>query len=525
MTRLRKTTIDLTLAERHTLVTLLDRLGRQDLTVGELDDIGEQLCQAGTAGLRPVLRRLWQERDPDLLSRYAYLLESFDESLWMNQLVAVVLRRKDLEPEGRAALLATLEHYGADLTAPPFDAMARLLPLQLAENLSRLLDRGEEGYIRFLDELLHADADQARMIVRTLPQRAGIHLFPFLELLLTVDSPAIVEESIRVLGECRRVEAATLLKSFLTQTDDEKELQLSERALRRLAFLGISPTFSASAPLPQQFEGMAGVIDSRGYRSLLVSSCQGGDEYDLLCLQISDSAGVSDAFGYRALTGDRYRDILHDMVEGEGLVTVPFSYLLQLLRDALYHNQEAGQPLPVDFLVWRRLLRGHELRPVPHIPSFAEQEHAGMASAPHLLATSDRLLEDEFFDGFFLGDSRVYDYAETLLPEVSSDDRPQGVVSETLLATFCRELIVPELPALARRLVFTAELMVQGGRPRRLVDQTLAVASSLTNAKQMIAHRHPFLRRLAFESLQMAWEALRLGEGRPQEWEHPSEEW
>jgi hypothetical protein len=73
--------------------------------------------------LSPLVRRLWRERNGDLISRYTYLLDFFEEEVWLDQLIQIALRRRDLEEDGKAALLGALEGYGIDVTAPPFSTL------------------------------------------------------------------------------------------------------------------------------------------------------------------------------------------------------------------------------------------------------------------------------------------------------------------------------------------------------------------------------------------------------------------
>jgi hypothetical protein len=79
----------------------------------------------------------------------------------------------------------------------------------------------------------------------------------------------------------------------------------------------------------------------------------------------------------------------------------------------------------------------------------------------------------------------------------------------SLLERFCKELLAPETERIRRRLLLTADLMQNTGIERQLVEMTLAAAVSL-DAPRFLRH-HPFLRRLALESMEMAREALAEG--------------
>jgi hypothetical protein len=94
---------------------------------------------------------------------------------------------------------------------------------------------------------------------------------------------------------------------------------------------------------------------------------------------------------------------------------------------------------------------------------------------------------------------------------------------ESLVARFCGELLAPEMGAIRTRLILTADLMRRTDREIELVEQTLAVALNLTNCGLPL-HRHPFLKRFALESMDMAREALAEGYDL-REQEYDEDEW
>jgi hypothetical protein len=69
----------------------------------------------------------------------------------------------------------------------------------------------------------------------------------------------------------------------------------------------------------------------------------------------------------------------------------------------------------------------------------------------------------------------------------------------------------------------TADLVRGSGRDKELVEQILAVALNLVNCGLPL-HRHPFLKRFALESMDMAREALAEGYD-PREQECDEDEW
>jgi hypothetical protein len=110
--------IDKSLRERRRIIRLLDFLKRDDLTGEQMERIGRRLQKSGKRALSPLVRKLWQEKNGTAIYRYTCMLDFFDDSSWLDQLVQITLRRKDLEDDGRLALLDALQDYGIDVTAP-----------------------------------------------------------------------------------------------------------------------------------------------------------------------------------------------------------------------------------------------------------------------------------------------------------------------------------------------------------------------------------------------------------------------
>jgi hypothetical protein len=142
--------IDKSLKERHGILHLLEKLKQDGITITEMEEIGDKLRKSGNRALSPLVRRLWREKSGDLISKYTYLLDFFDDEVWIDQLIQIALRRRDLEDEGKAALLAALEEYGVDVSVPPLATLLARDNGPLAATLPRLLDQGEEGLVFFM---------------------------------------------------------------------------------------------------------------------------------------------------------------------------------------------------------------------------------------------------------------------------------------------------------------------------------------------------------------------------------------
>ena len=490
--------VDTSLKERRTILHQLERLRRESVTIDDLEEVGSALQKSGKRALSPLLRRLWRESDSSLISRYAYLLDFFDEEGWLSQFVQIALRREDLSGEGKAVLLAALKGYGLDVTAPPFARLLRESGVSVDAMVTPLLDLGEEGFLLFMEDFLcHSDEVQQEM-VQELGSITDPRILGLLEILLWYPDEMIILETAATLGRVRSPGAAQLLADFLPHADSDVQ-DTVEKSLRRLSFLGIHPSRSGSVPDFPFHAACAGPLDSSGCRSLWISRWRSDTAIASLYLQVQEDDGIKGAWGCSSAPETDARKHLGEICDEEGLVPVPVAYVLRLIRDAISRTGSGGFLLPAEFHVLRPLLfRGQDMTPLPYEPSLTVPSGAAFAAAG-----TDSLLDDEFFAGWFLASARVYDFAE----ELAAETHARG--EESIVARFCRELVDPDLHRIRERLLLMADLMHHAKRDERLVQLALVAAATLPPPTR--CHFHPFVRRFARESIDIAREALAEG--------------
>ncbi|KAF0218402.1 MAG: hypothetical protein FD174_3019 [Geobacteraceae bacterium] len=502
--------IDESLKERHGIVHLLERLKKENISLDEMEEIGAKLQKSGRRALLPLVRRLWRERSGDLISRYAFMLDFFDDDVWIDQLIQIALRRNDLEEEGKAALLAALKGYGVDVNAPPFARLLAEAGGLLELTLPRLLEMGEEGEILFMDDFVYCPQEARLAIIREMAKISDQRVLSLLEILLWFDNPDVVRETVVTLGKIRNEGAVALLHAFQPYADESVK-ELVERSLRRLAFLGIHSLTPLTATPPLPFHSTyASPIDGAGYRSLWLSRRMGGS-LSTLYLHLHEIAGIKATWGSSAITDKEYESQLAEICSEEGMVEITPDYTMLLIRDSLYRSRQNFTQLPPEFYVRRGILRGENITPAPYIPEFTEYDPKDLAVSSRRVAESSALFDDEYFAGWFMANARVYDFAEEWNElEKADNDNAQVEGVESILARFCRELIVPETERIRERLLLTADLMRQTGREKGVMEKTLAAAHSIGSAQAPDLF-HPFLKRFAFESIDMAREALAEG--------------
>ena len=501
----------MSLAERRGIIHLLARLEQKNITVEELEEIGATLRKEGRRALSPLVRRLWRERNGELLSKYAYLLDFFEDGTWLEQLIQMVLRRKDLEDEGKAALLAALEGYGIDVTVPPFNRLLTDVGRPLQVSLPRLLDRGEEGLAAFIDNLLCYSSEGRLAVIGELATVPDPRVLDVLEVLVGIDDDEIVRGAVSALGRIRSARSAALLQR-LCRREDSSLADLAGRNLRRLAFLRIVPDeASFPPPAPQIHAAYAGPLDGNGNRTLCVVGREENGRSTLLYMQTHIDKGMLSASGESGMDMDEVSRVLADLEYDEGVATVSPAYMLRLLGDAVYRSREIGIFLPVDFYLRQAMFGPGELVPAPYEPDFGDMDIRRPALSSSALRDSASLFDEDIFAGWFLASHKMYDFAEEWdLLETGTVKKLKGRVRDNLLERCCKEVFPSQLGQLRRLLLLTADLIRESGGDRALFERVIAVSATLAESG-FPCHSNPFLRRLALESIQAARESL--GEG------------
>jgi len=500
--------IDETLTERHTVLRLLKSLKKDDISLAEMEEIGLKLQKSGKRALPPLVRQLWREQNSDLISRYTYLLDFFDDDVWLDQLVQIAIKRKDLDDEAKEALFVLLDECGIDVSGPPFSQLPSLVGSSFRTTLPKLLDRGEEGLVCFVEDVLALSPESRREIILDLPATGDPRIPTLMEILLSIGEPGIRLATVTALGRARDPQAARMLHGLLDDGDEQVRI-MAVRSLRRLAFIGIdtAPPSPDSPPLPFH-AAYAGPFDGSGCRILWLARYAADGCLAAIFLQLHEAAGVKAAWGSRDITPEQFDRYLADAGCDDALFEVGPDYALALIRDAVYRTGENGALLPAEFYVWRSFAPS-EIAAVPHDPLFPRHDLALLGRSRSLVADSGALFDDDVCAGWGMDRGRVYDYAEEWLEREKSG----GVVAswlDSLLDRFSEELLVPATEQLRRRLLLTADLIRETGKGEGLLERALAAAASLDSPSYRNG-RHPFFRRLALESLALAREALAEG--------------
>ena len=507
--------IDKTLRERRRINRLLDFLKRDSLTGEQMERIGRRLQKAGKRALSPLVRKLWREQNGTAIYRYTCMLDFFDASAWMDQLIQITLQRKDLEEDGKLALLDVLHESGIDVTAPPFAAMTGYGSPTLEGFVADCLGDGERGLVRFIDSFLDVADEFREQMMRCLSDNASAEAAALLEILLSFEKEAIVHEAIRALGRARSGYALDVLARAEARFEGDSAAMI-RRSIRRLSFTGIREAkalpHSFQQPLPFH-EVYAGPVDFYGSRTLWFSWRLDDKAFAAMLILAGEIDGVLNAISYRMKDEKEYGHILKDVAGGEMLMPVEHDYALASLRDALHLSREAGFYLPPDFYVDMRLFRPDTLKPEAYIPRFKLKHLEDIVEKiPGYVATSNELFDEPGLEGWVLTETALYDVADRFAA-LEKDLGPDSVAPEDLekeISRCCDELIVPRRAEIIKRLLLTADYLQQINGSESTVQKTLATALSLVGGF-LPDCRHPFVRRLLLDSIDAARQTLAEG--------------
>ena len=500
--------IDRSFKDRLSVIFLLEKLSRDNITYAEMDEIGVQLKKAGRSAVQPLLRRLWKEKSGILISKYTYLLDFLDDKYWLDQIIQIALKRRDLGTEGRTAIMATLEGCGIDITLPPFSVLFAGGSVPVPELFAQMHASGEEGLLVFLDDFAFMADELKQQFLFELAAIADQGVLEPLKLLLWHEDDRVVKMTVAAIGRVRFKEAANTLARFRREADISLHGSI-DQSLRRLSFVGIIPdTPLVIQPKKSFHSAYAGPLDGNGYRHVWLTRWRDDDKLDSVDFQLHDLTGLNSVWGVSGETPATYDERSAERFAQELIEPVAPEYALSLLCDALYRSRSAGTPLPTDFLLRRTVFAPEELIPAPYSPPSRSVQ---LKITPALVAQSVQLFDEEFFAGWGLESCRVYDLAEewlTLEKRVG-----EGVISEQLerlIETLCREEIQPALNEISSRLYMNADYMTRTGADSELVSSAIAAAASISQFS-LPCHLHPFLRRFAMESMIVARESLEEG--------------
>lgn len=497
--------IDQSFFERKKLQTLIDRASMDRISPEELEAIGISIRETGRRGAEQIVRRLWSERRAEAIRRYTYLLDFFeDDEGWIDELIEIAMTRRDLDEEGKNALLQALEELGIDTRALPLENIPPLGSISAREVMGPILDAGFRGVVRVITDIFALDPEFRTGVIDEIATVDDPRIADLLFTLTAIDDPDISSAAVQGLSQVKTPHARGLLRELASFVPDPHLQRMAEKGGRRLAFLGV-PEPEKGSDTPPVIRAWGGCPDNNGNLDILLTFDKGRRTSTLLFMQIHEENGMMAAMVDADLSPERLREKWTEFRIGSEILPVSKTFALELIRDAIARNREQDMFLPPEYYALRWELRGEDSpfeRRIPPTPDPVRRRRfwpfTGVRS----------ILEHPFFGVMLELSEPTYTIAEEW---IKKEKESGGMMSpkdvESLVDRLIDQVLVPKMDRLPRRLRLAAEILDSGGRHELLARTARAEAAALETADGN-PHRSPFIRRLAFESLLAAREGL-----------------
>lgn len=502
--------VDRSFFERKKLQTLIEQASRERVTPEELESIGLAIRETGRRGMDMLVRRLWSERRAEVIRRYTYLLDFYeDEEQWVDNLIEIAVTRRDLDEEGRTVLYQALEELGVDTRSLPLENLPPLGSVSSSQVIGSILDAGVTGTVRVISDIFALDPEFRAGVIDDLATVDDPRVADLLFAVASIDDPEIASAAVRALGRVKNPHVRLVLRQLAHLLPAGELRDLAEKGERRLAFLGVPPPPEAEFFPPPKVTFHAGCPDCYGRLDLLLTFEPAAEErVTTLFLQLHEEQGMVTALFDPEIPPDRFREKREEMRIGTEMLSIPRALALELIRDAIARNREQEMFLPPEYYAARWLLQGEDY-PFERRSSTFGTTPVRLSRIFRFFPVGRSILDNPFFGVMLeLGD-RTYELAREWM-DVESQEGSSPSLAERYVDRLIQEVIVPKLDRFPGRLRLAAEILHASHASDSLVRHTLCEATSLAE-REHPPLRSPFLRHLAFESLCAARE--RIAEG------------
>ncbi len=548
--------IDYTLLERRRARDFLEEINSAgDITIEEMEHKMEELMEMGEQ-VPDVLLNTIRNCDDDMSSVVAYALEYMDDPALIDPLMDIFIDpsvREDI----KLRMLSIFEHYGIDTNTPEFseiivDAFDDIEDM-MRKNTMKMLDsiQQDDEAIGFLLENCQECSPEERLaMVEQFGETKDERAVKILEIFAQVDDIAVAQEAIKYLGKIESPKAYVALERILANDNVQEIRQQAERSLRLLQLMRVTPDTHTEqrAQVPPDEIGINPAIPGSGVREAIsaepsreIASLRsqrqrigGGEIYkavisfidgnssrvlwvarwndekkdlETLNLMLNTHVGIKDCYGTTHVSRREFDGMVRTMREEIDSAVLDYDYALTLIKDAIYQNRESGNAIPIEFALWKRVLKQDDITPERYIPRFQN-------SVPNLLElqNDEDILEESYylhdlddFSSWFDQSPVTYNYWEQLEALI---DKYRGKTLDrkidALLKQYVAEVFEPQREVIKRNLEMSADILFRQNNRADEAQIALSAALNLTEESSLPLHEHPFIERMIEESLEMA---------------------
>lgn len=513
--------IDYTLKERRLIEDSLRQLVDEDMTLPQLERLGERLSKMGDQVGPILLERISACQDEALMSRYMFILESLDDERLVAPLIDILFT-KGGDARLKARILSTLRYFDVPINGP---VIGRLFPDALrpsspsAGKFLTLLEENDLLLSLFLEGFYHLPREAKINTVKELARCQGEKALFLLDILAEGSDKEVALAAIEALGRVRSVKAARVLDNIIRRGLRPALVKAARRSRLRLMFLGIQAVQGRPPEqrVGQLYRAHVSRIDTHGNRYLWVARrlVQDSELIENVCLVINEECGLVDCVGTNSSEKEDFDSMIKRVKKEELVAEVSYLYALALLKDALAKNEATGCEVPAEFCLRKRIFGEDNLLPQEYQPTFPGYNLTSIARDRRLYLKAGELLDGKEFEGWHIDDDGIYDLtAELARLGLGKWEKAGSPLYRQLL----EEAVIPRVRLLKRRLLLMADLLSQGHSNEGKVKLILAAALTLDKDLALVGC-HPFVRRLLTESLKHAKQVMALQFNAPADYE------
>jgi hypothetical protein len=228
---------------------------------------------------------------------------------------------------------------------------------------------------------------------------------------------------------------------------------------------------------------------------------------EVLNLMLNTTVGIKDCYGFSNMPQrefDKMVRVMRDEIDG---VELDYNYALDLIRDALYQNRESEFTIPIEFNLWKKILKGDDISPKRYMPNWGNyiDKIEKLRNDEDILEESYYLHDIEDFSSWFDQSPKTYEYWDELEELV---DRYRGKTLDrkidNLLKRYAAEVFEPQRDFIKRNLELAADFLFRQPDKYDAGEVALVAALNLESNRSISLFEHPFIERAMNASLEMA---------------------
>lgn len=511
----RSSKVDYTLLERKRVIDFLEKIkSAEDITVEEIEQKMETLMAMGEH-VQDVLLNIIRNCDDEMLPVVAYGLEYMDDPELIDPLIDILID-PSVREEIKLRILSILGNYGVDTSDPEFaeilESAFEDLEGVMHRSTMEMLDsiQQDDEAIAFLLEDFQEFPPEAQIeMVRQFGDTKDERAVKILEIFAEVDDKDVAQEAIRYLGKIESPQAYTALEQIIADSNDAEITKVAEKSMRILQLANVKPipTEERISELGDIYKVIMSFIDGKGSRIVWIARWTENSKLETINLMLNTGVGIKDCYGVSNMSKREFDKMIRTMRSEVDGVELDYNYALKLIKDAIYQNRESTSAIPIEFTLWKRVLKGDDISPERYVPDWSNfvDNINKLKSDEDILEEAYHLHDLEDFSSWFDQSPKTYDYwdeLEELINKYRGKTLDRKI--DVLLKRYAAEVFEPQRDFIKRNLELTADFLFHQPDRNDEAEVALVAALHLEPESPLPLHGHPFIERIMDESLEMA---------------------